>query len=85
MLLIGGLTSASRWLVKPVVDKVFYYKDIKMLAGIVVLIPVLYLIIGVLTYVKNYINVYIANDTIRKLREDVFKHLQHISDRKSVV
>ncbi len=79
MLLIGGLTSASRWLVKPVVDKVFYYKDIKMLAGIVVLIPVLYLVIGVLTYVKNYINVYIANDTIRKLREDVFKHLQHIS------
>jgi len=79
MLLIGGLTSASRWLVKPVVDKVFYYKDIKMLASIVILIPILYLLIGILTYLKNYINVYIANDTVRKLREDIFKHLQHIS------
>ncbi len=79
MLLIGGLTSTSRWLVKPVVDKIFYYKDINMLVGLVVLIPVLYLIIGVLTYVKNYINVYIANDIVKKLREEVFKHLQHIS------
>ena len=79
MLFTGGLTSLSRWLVKPIVDKVFYYKDMKMLVGIVILIPVLYLIIGVLVYIKNYINVYIANDTVRRLREDVFKHLQHIS------
>lgn len=79
MLTIAALTSGSRLLVKPVVDKIFYVKDIKLLIVLVVIIPFVYLLIGIFTYVKNYTNIQIANDVIRRLRLDVFGHLQHIS------
>lgn len=79
MLAIAGLTSGSRLLVKPVVDKIFYAKDVKLLFTLVLIIPFVYLLIGIFTYIKNYVNLQIANDFVRKLRLDVFKHLQHIS------
>lgn len=79
MLLVALLTSASRWLVKVVVDKILYSSNIKMLYFVSAVIPALYLIMGVLTYTKNYINLWIANDTVRKLRYDIYRHLQHIS------
>ncbi|MCX7940798.1 MAG: ABC transporter ATP-binding protein/permease [Endomicrobia bacterium] len=79
MLLTAGLTSGSRLLIKPVVDKIFYIKDIKMLSTLVLIIPLVYFLIGLFNYIKNYTNIQIANDIVRRIRLDVFKHLQHIS------
>lgn len=79
MLLVGGFTALSRWLVKPVVDKIFYYRDLKLLSLLVVIIPVIYLLNGIFNYIKNYINVWIANNVVRKLRDNVYSHLQSIS------
>ncbi len=79
MLFVAVFTALSRWLVKPVVDKIFYYKDLKLLSLIVVAIPLVYLLNGVFNYLKNYISIWIANSVVRKLRYDLFHHLQNIS------
>jgi subfamily B ATP-binding cassette protein MsbA len=79
MLFVAVFTALSRWLVKPVVDKIFYYKDLKLLSLIVVAIPLVYLLTGVFNYLKNYISIWIANSVVRKLRYDLFHHLQNIS------
>ncbi|MCS7230936.1 MAG: ABC transporter ATP-binding protein [Elusimicrobiota bacterium] len=79
MFFVGILTSGSRWLVKPVVDKIFFEKNLNNLYLLVVIIPVVYLFIGIFTYIKNYFNVWIANNIVRKIREDLYKHLQIIS------
>ncbi|MCX7911135.1 MAG: ABC transporter ATP-binding protein/permease [Endomicrobia bacterium] len=79
MFFVGILTSGSRWLVKPVVDKIFFEKNLNNLYLLVVIIPVVYLFIGIFTYIKNYFNVWVANNIVRKIREDLYKHLQIIS------
>lgn len=79
MVFVALLTSASRWLIKPVIDKIFYYRDLRTLTIIIIIIPVIYLLIGLLTYIKNYTNLWIANDIVRKIRMDTYIHLQHIS------
>lgn len=79
MLLVAILTSTSRWLVKPVVDKIFFEKNITKLYILVIIIPLVYLLIGVFTYLKNYLNTWIANNVIRSLREDLYRHLQSVS------
>ncbi len=79
MLLVGGFTALSRWLVKPVVDKIFYYRDLKLLSLLVVIIPIVYLLNGIFNYIKNYINVWIANNVVKNLRYDLYSHLQSIS------
>ncbi len=79
MVLVGVLTSGSRWLVKVVVDKIFYFKDLKTLTLLTLSIPLIYLLIGILMYVKNYFNMIIANSVVKDLRFDTYKHLQNIS------
>lgn len=79
MLLVGAFTALSRWLVKPVVDKIFYYKDLKLLSLLVIIIPIIYFLNGIFNYFKNYINVWIANNIVKKLRYDIYCHLQSIS------
>ncbi|MEN3013900.1 MAG: ABC transporter ATP-binding protein [Endomicrobiia bacterium] len=79
MLFVALLTSASRWLIKPVVDKIFFEKNLNNLYILVVIIPVIYLFIGIFTYLKNYLNTWVANNVTKNLREDLYKHLQNIS------
>lgn len=79
MIFVALLTSGSRWLVKIVVDKIFYCKDLKTLTLLAISIPFIYLIIGILTYVKNYLNMSIANSVVKDLRLLTYKHLQSIS------
>ncbi len=76
---VSVLTAVTRWLLKPLVDRIFVSKDIKLLMWLVVLIPILYLLNGMLAYIKSYINIFIANNIVKNLREDTYKRLQEIS------
>ncbi len=79
MLNVAILTAFSRWLLKPVIDEIFYSKNIKLLSLIVFAIPAVYLLNGIFIYFKNYITIYVANNIVKTLREETYQHLQKIS------
>lgn len=47
---VAGLTAVIRLIVKPLIDKVFLAKDIKILFAIVISLPLIYLFLGLLNY-----------------------------------
>ena len=76
---VAGLTALIRFLVKPFIDKVFIAKDMKMLYLIAIGLPVIYLFLGLLNYMKNYLMVYIAQKVILNIRNKMYEKLQSLS------
>jgi subfamily B ATP-binding cassette protein MsbA len=76
MLTVSGLTALLAYLVKPVLDDVFFAKRVEMLYLLPPLVVILYFIKGVMTYTNQYQMSYIGNGTINRLRDELFSHIQ---------
>jgi len=79
MLAVSGLTALLAYLVKPVLDDVFFAKRADMLYLLPILVVILYFIKGVMTYTHQYQMSYIGNGTINRLRDDLFAQIQRQS------
>jgi len=79
MLTVAGITALLAYLVKPVLDDVFFAKRVEMLYLLPLLVVVLYLVKGVMTYTHQYQMSYIGNGTINRLRDELFSHIQRQS------
>ena len=79
MLMVSAATSASAFLVKPVLDEVFFKKDLAMLKLIPVAIIGLFLLKGLFDYGQAYFMSYIGQRIIADLREKIYNHLQSLS------
>jgi subfamily B ATP-binding cassette protein MsbA len=79
MLAVSGLTALLAYLVKPVLDDVFFAKRADMLYLLPILVVILYFIKGVMTYTHQYQMSYIGNGTINRLRDELFAHIQRQS------
>jgi subfamily B ATP-binding cassette protein MsbA len=76
MLGVSAITALLAYLVKPVLDDVFFAKRVSMLYLLPPLVVILYLIKGVLSYTHNYQMSYIGNATVTRLRDQLFASLQ---------
>jgi subfamily B ATP-binding cassette protein MsbA len=76
MLGVSAITALLAYLVKPVLDDVFFAKRESMLYLLPPLVVVLYLIKGALSYTHNYQMSYIGNATVTRLRDQLFASLQ---------
>ena len=76
MLGVSGLTALLAYMVKPVLDDVFFAKQENMLYLLSLLVVVLYLVKGVLSYTHNYQMSYIGNATVTRLRDELFASIQ---------
>ena len=76
---VAGLTALIRLIVKPLIDKVFVAKDVKILYMIVVSLPLIYLFLGILNYIKNYLMVSISQGITLAIRNKMYEHLQNLS------
>jgi len=76
MLLVSAMTALLAYMVKPVLDEVFFAKRLNMLYLLPPLIVILYFIKGVMTYTHQYQMSYIGNGTVNCLRDELFTHLQ---------
>ena len=76
MILVSGITALLAYLVKPVLDEVFFAKRLDMLYLLPPLIVFLYFLKGILTYTHQYQMSYIGNGTVNFLRDRLFSHLQ---------
>ncbi|MGA8572009.1 MAG: lipid A export permease/ATP-binding protein MsbA [Desulfobaccales bacterium] len=76
MLGVSALTAALAYLVKPVLDDVFFGHKERMLYLLPPLIVLLYALKGFLSYTDNYQMSYIGNATVTALRDQLFASLQ---------
>lgn len=78
MLVIAAATSATAFLVKPVLDDIFFNKDTLMLKIIPVAVILIYFLRGLATYVQDYLMNYVGETIIRRLRDDLYDHIQDL-------
>jgi subfamily B ATP-binding cassette protein MsbA len=76
MLGVSGLTALLAFLVKPVLDDIFFGKRLNMLYLLPPLVVIIYFIKGVLSYTNNYQMSYIGNATVSRMRDQLFASLQ---------
>jgi len=78
MLVIAVATSATAFLVKPVLDDIFLNKDAWMLKVIPVVVILIYFLRGLATYSQDYLMNYVGENIIRHLRDDLYNHIQDL-------
>ena len=78
MLVMAVATSATAFLVKPVLDDIFFNKNIQMLTLIPVAVIVIYLLRGFGMYGQEYLMSYVGQGIIRRLRNMLYDHIQDL-------
>jgi len=78
MLVIAVTTSATAFLVKPVLDDIFFSRDQKMLMLIPMAVVAIYFLRGVGTYGQDYLMNYAGESVIRRLRNALYNRIQDL-------
>ena len=76
--IVAAMTSASAYLVKPAVEKIFEEKDSQMLILIPVAIIAVFAVKGIAAYGSGYLLSYVGQDIIRRLRNRLYNHIQDL-------
>jgi subfamily B ATP-binding cassette protein MsbA len=79
MLGVSAITALLAYLVKPVLDDVFFGKRVHMLYVLPPLVVLLYLLKGALSYAHQYLMSYIGHGIVTRLRDELFSRLQRQS------
>jgi subfamily B ATP-binding cassette protein MsbA len=78
MLVVAGATSATAFLVKPVLDEIFVEKDIEMLRLLPLGVMVIYLLRGLGLYGNAYLMNYVGETIIRHLRNRLYDQMMDL-------
>jgi subfamily B ATP-binding cassette protein MsbA len=78
MLIMSAGTSAAAYLIKPALDEVFINKDARMLKLIPAAIIIVYFIRSIAMYGQDYLMSYVGQNIIRRLRNDLYNHIQDL-------
>ena len=78
MLVIAISTSATAFLVKPVLDDIFVNKDTRMLIIIPIAVILIYFLRGLGSYGQEYLMNYVGEGIIRNLRNDLYNRIQDL-------
>jgi subfamily B ATP-binding cassette protein MsbA len=79
MIAVAGLTAATAYIIKPVLDEIFFKKDIEMLKILPFGIILLYLSRGVCYFGQGYLMNHVGQSIIKQLRDDLYSHMQKLS------
>lgn len=79
MLFVSAATSGSAFLVKPVLDDVFFKKDLVMLKLIPLAIIGIFILKGIFDYGQAFLMSYVGQGIIADLREKIYNHIQSLS------
>jgi subfamily B ATP-binding cassette protein MsbA len=79
MLIMSAGTSAAAYLIKPALDDVFINKDVRMLKLIPAAVIIVYFIRSIAMYGQDYLMSYVGQNIIRRLRNDLYNHIQELS------
>jgi subfamily B ATP-binding cassette protein MsbA len=79
MLLMAGASAATAFLVKPVLDDIFFKKNLTMLKLVPIAVIVVYFINGIGRYGQEYLMNYVGESIIRDLRNMLYDRIQDLS------
>jgi subfamily B ATP-binding cassette protein MsbA len=78
MLVMATATSATAFLVKPVMDDIFVNRNVRMLTLIPIAVVLIYLMRGFSMYGQEYLMNYVGQGIIRRLRNMLYDHIQDL-------
>jgi ATP-binding cassette, subfamily B, bacterial MsbA len=78
-LVISGLEAVTAWLVKPLLDDVFLNKDLFMLRILPFALIGVYFVKGGARYGQAYLMAQVGQQVVMRLRQEVYEHLQGMS------
>src|SRR5512139_3653478 len=79
MVFVSAATAGSAFLVKPVLDDVFFKKDLTMLKLIPLAIIGIFILKGFFDYGQAFLMSYVGQRIIADLREKIYNHIQSLS------
>ncbi|OGS40754.1 MAG: hypothetical protein A2506_06850, partial [Elusimicrobia bacterium RIFOXYD12_FULL_66_9] len=75
MVTVSAFNGLSILFLKPIVDRIFIAKDLKILWLAVLGVPLLVVLKSAASYVQNYLMSWIGQRVTQQIREDLFRHL----------
>lgn len=78
MLVMAGATSATAFLVKPVLDDIFFKQDLAMLKFIPIVVVCIYLLRGLSMVGQEYLMNHVGQNIVRKLRNQLYDRIQDL-------
>ena len=78
MILVAGASSATAYLIKPVLDKIFIEHNEQMLYTLPFFIILAYLAKGIGAFIESYFIGYIGLDIIRRIRDNLLEHILNL-------
>lgn len=79
MIGVAIFTTASMWILKYVVDRIFIEKNVQMLLMISLALPVVFLLKGICSYGQGYLMSYIGQKIVMDMRDNLYEHYQRLS------
>jgi ATP-binding cassette, subfamily B, bacterial MsbA len=79
MLVVAGVTSLMAFMVKPVLDDIFFQKKLSTLSLLPPFVILLYIIKGFFAYGQSYLMSFVGEKIVANLREQLYAHLQRLS------
>ena len=79
MAVVAGVTALMAYLVKPVLDDIFFQKSMATLSLLPPFIILLYIVKGGFGYGQSYLMSFVGQRIVANLREQLYRHLQRLS------
>lgn len=79
MIVVSATTSATAFIVKPILDDIFIDKNERMLFFIPLAVLVIYLLRGAAMYGQEFLMHYVGETIIRKMRENLYDRISDLS------
>ncbi len=76
MVIVASMAGAQAYMVKPLLDEIFFNKDQNMLMVVPLVIMGIFLVKGFFYYIYNYLLVKVGQSVIRDLRNMLYSHIQ---------
>jgi subfamily B ATP-binding cassette protein MsbA len=74
---VGGVSGATAWLVKPVLDDVFIKRDQTMLLWLPLALILLYVAKGICRYLQTYLMMRTGEMVVLEIRDNLMRSIQH--------
>ena len=79
MIIVAASTSATAFLVKPMLDDIFFDKNIQMLKLVPIAVLFVYFLRGVAAYFQTILINYVGESVIMRFRNDLYSSIQDLS------
>jgi len=78
MIIVAATTSATAFLIKPVLDDIFFKKDVQMLTIIPIAVLGIYLLRAISTVGQSYLMSFVGEEIIRRLRNLLYDRIMDL-------